>query len=73
MTFSQPNAIKNIFCFCTFNKKISNRNFDIPLVFDDMREDVLRPNIISALEDQQTLESIKKLTVKNLFSMIKKI
>ena len=42
----------------------------LPLVFDDMREDVLRPNIISALENQQTLESIKKtFTGKNLISI----
>ncbi len=69
LTFSQPNANlqEHFLLFAHLIKKFPIETLILPLVFDDMREDVLRPNIISALEDQQTLESIKKtFTGKNL-------
>ena len=73
LTFSQPNANlqEHYLLFAHLINKFPIETLILPLVFDDMREDTLRPNFKSILEDKETLEIIgKTFTGKSLMSLI---
>ena len=73
LTFSQPNANlqEHYLLFAHLLNQFPIETLILPLVFDDMREEVLRPNLKNILEDLETLEIIKKtFTGKNLISLI---
>ena len=75
LTFSQPNANlqEHYLLFAHLIKKFPIETLVLPLVFDDMREDIIRADIKNILEDLETLESVTKTyTGKNLISLKKK-
>ena len=75
LTFSQPNANlqEHFLLFSYLINKFPIKTMILPIVFDDMREDVLRQGVKVALDDSETLETINKtFTGTNLISNINK-
>ena len=73
VTFSQPNANlqEHYLLFAHLLNQLPIDILILPVFFDDMREDMLRPNIKSILNNSHTLENIDKtFTGKNLISLI---
>jgi len=75
LTFSQPNANlqEHFLLFAHLLNKFPIQTLILPIVFDDMREDDLRPNIKDILNDEKTLETISSsYTGKKLIHLNKK-
>lgn len=71
LTFSQPNANlqEHYLLFAYLLDRFPIKTLILPIVFDDMREDEIRPDIKKVLKDQTLLKKINKsLTGKNLIS-----
>lgn len=75
LAFSQPNANlqEHFLLYAHLLDKFPIQTLILPIVFDDMREDDLRPSIYNILDDEKTLEIINStFTGKKLIYLKKK-
>jgi hypothetical protein len=67
LTFSQPNANlqEHYVLFTYLQKRLPIQLLILPVVFDDMREDGIRPTIASALRDSSTTAVLETTDIGN--------
>tara|TARA_A100001035_G_C27775750_1_gene498912 strand:- start:376 stop:1506 length:1131 start_codon:yes stop_codon:yes gene_type:complete len=65
LTLSQPNAslLEHYLLFAFALNRLPVTMLALPVVFDDMREDGIRENLIDALKDQDTVDLLYRTTI----------